>query len=116
MDKIKCKTCVASISNDPHFSGRQKCVTCSVNSETKIVRLEAECKSAAQRVMKLEADVKDQEDWRQKSEKAWKAEMTWRQQLEGQGRQLLQSGVWSDVVIRVDGQDIPAHKCILGAK
>ena len=56
--------------------------------------------------MKLETDCKDQKE----------AETTRRQQIEGQGRQLLQSGVWSDVVIQVDGQDTPAHKCILSAK
>ena len=98
MENVRCKTCPRPISSSSGYSGHQNCVICSRNSETKITRLEGECKSADQKNVKLEA------------------EMTRMQQLEGQGRQLLESGVWSDVVIRVDGQDIPAHKCILSVK
>lgn len=53
---------------------------------------------------------------RKQLEDSWKAETTRRQQLEAQGRYLLQSGLCSDVVIQVDGKNIPAHKCILSAK
>ena len=52
--------------------------------------------------MKLEADCKVHEENRK--------------MVEAQGRKMLQSGAWSDVIIRVDGQDVPAHKCILNAK
>ena len=107
----KCTTCPQYISNSEDY-----CFLCTNIIRLKLAEVEKECKSAIAQNEQLiaESEVYDIR-WKQLVDD-WKAETARRQQLEAQGRLLLQSGLCSDVVIQVDGQNIPAHKCILSAE
>lgn len=96
---LKCNSCSGHILN---VYDHRKCVTCTTGLPDRIARLNLEYQGAIQKVKKLEADCKVYEENRK--------------MVEAQGRKVLQSGAWSDVITRVDGHDIPAHKCILTAK